>query len=202
MKSTCFSSPLCNPERVVASQYGCRRIITFRPFIVTVLVLVVLWSAPVSAAILEGQVLGRASGPDLTIEPTLEFTRDDIVMSEVSLRDTSEGDHLQWTFTGPQGMIYNETRTLTPGQSVARAKLDLSLLSTNEAVGSWTLDLSLNGVPADRQNFTAEPLTGLVWWGPFVGAGLLVLSVVILGVLVFAGVVIIQRVFRRKKKEI
>ncbi len=203
MKSTCFSSPLYNPERVVAQRHGCRRTLPSRPRILTVLVLVLvlLWSAPVSAVILEGQVLGRASGPDLTIDPTLEFTRDDIVRSEVSLRDTREGDYLQWTFTGPQGLMYNETRTLTPGQGTARATLDLSLLTTNEAVGSWTLDLSLNGAPADRQNFTVEPLTGLVWWGPFVGAGLLVLSVVILGVLVFAGVLIIQRVFRRKKQE-
>jgi hypothetical protein len=202
MKSTWFSSPLCNTERVVAQRHGSRRTLPFRPRILTVLVLVLvlLWSVPVSAAILEGQVLGCAGGADLTIEPTLGFTRDDIVRSEVSLRDTREGDFLQWTFTGPQGMTYNESRTLTPGQSTARAKLDLSLLTTNEAVGSWTLDLSLNGVPADRQNFTVEPLTGLVWWAPFVGAGLLVLSVVILGVLVFAGVVIIQRVFRRKKK--
>ena len=174
-----------------------------RPRILTVLVLVLilLWSAPVSAAILEGQVLGRASGPDQGIEPTFEFTRDDIVVSEVSLNDSKNGDILKWAFTGPQGMKYNESRTLSPGQGTARAALDLSLLSSSEAVGSWTLDISLNEELADQVNFTVEPLTGLVWWAPFVGAGLLILSVVILGVLVFAGVVIIQRVFRRKKQE-
>lgn len=203
MKSACFSSPWCNPDRVVAPRYNSRRSHPSRPFLVMILVLalVLLWSAPVSAVTLEGQVLGRASGADLTIEPTLEFARDDIVMSEVSLRDTGEGDLLQWTFTGPQGMKYYENRTLTPGHGMARAKLDLGLLSTKEAVGSWSLDFSLNEVPADRQNFTVEPLTGLVWWGPFVGLGLLLLSVVILGVLVFAGVVVIKQVFRRKKKE-
>jgi hypothetical protein len=89
---------------------------------------------------------------------------------------------------------------LTPGQSVARAKLDLSLLSTNEAVGSWTLDLSLNEEPADQVNFTVEPLTGLVWWGPFVGVGLLVLFVVILGGLVIGGIVVLRRVFQGKKE--
>jgi len=201
MKSSCFGSPWCTPERVVAPRYRCRRILPLRPFIVTVLVLVLLWSAPVSAAVLEGHVLGRAGGPDLPIEPALEFTRDDTVFSEVTLENTGDGDHLLWSFTGPQGMKYNESRTLTSGQGMARAKLDLSLLQSNEAVGSWTLDLFLNEEPADRQNFTVEPLTGLVWWAPFVGAGVLFVIVVILGVLVFAGIVVIKRVFQGKNKK-
>lgn len=201
MKFRSFSSPLCNNEWVGAPRNGCRKAIPLRPLVLIVLVLVLLWSAPASAVVLEGNVLGRASGSDQRIEPASEFTRDDVVMSEVSLRDAGEGDLLQWTFTGPQGMTYNETRTLTPGQSVARAKLDLSLLSTNEAVGSWTLDLSLNEEPADQVNFTVEPLTGLVWWGPFVGVGLLVLFVVILGVLVIGGVVVLRRVFQGKNKK-
>jgi hypothetical protein len=201
MKSRSFSSPLCNNEWVGALRNGCRKAIPLRPLVLIVLVLVLLWSAPASAVVLEGNVLGRASGSDQRIEPASEFTRGDVVMSEVSLRDTGEGDYLQWTFTGPQGMTYNETRTLTPGQSVARAKLDLSLLSTNEAVGSWTLDLSLNEEPADQVNFTVEPLTGLVWWGPFVGVGLLVLFVVILGGLVIGGIVVLRRVFQGKNKK-
>jgi len=200
MKYKCCSSPLCNPERVVAPRYGCRRRLPVRPLILTVLVLVLVWSAPVSAAILEGHVLGRGSGTDLIIEPTLEFTRDDIVMSEVSLKDTGEGDFLQWVFTGPQGMNYNESRTLTPGQGMARAKLDLSLLPSDEAVGSWTLDLFLNGAPADRQNFTVEPLTGLVWWAPFVGLGVLVGVVVIVGVLAVGGVIVLAGVLRKKEE--
>jgi hypothetical protein len=206
MKSKIFSSSRYrNPERVVAPRFSCRRTHSVRPLIVSilVLVLVLLWSVPVTAVTVEGYVLGRASGTDPVIEQTLEFTRDDRVVSEVYLKDTGEGDILQWAFTGPHEMKYNESRTLTPGQSTARATLDLSLLSTNEAVGSWTLDLYLNGAPVDRQNFTVEPLTGLIWWGPFVGAGLLiglVVIVVILGVLVVAGILIVQRVFRKKKE--
>ncbi len=205
MKSKCYGLLFCNPERDVALRLGCRRTHSVRPLIVSVmvLVLVLLWSIPVTAVTVEGHVLGPASGTDPIVEPTLKFTRDDIVTSEVYLKDAGEGDILQWTFTGPHEMNYNESRTLTPGQSTARATLDLSLLSTNDAVGSWTLDLFLNGVPADRQDFTVEPLTGLVWWGPFVGAGLLiglVVIVVILGVLVVAGILMVQRVFRKKKE--
>jgi hypothetical protein len=150
--------------------------------------------------VLEGHVLGRAGGTDFRIEPTLEFTRDDRVISEVSLAAAEEGDLLRWEFTGPHGTNYQENRTLASGQSMARATLDLSLFSSEEAVGSWTLDLFLNEEPADRQDFSVEPLTGLVWWGPFVGLGLLLVAVVIVGVLVFAGIVVLKRVFRKKDK--
>jgi hypothetical protein len=165
MKSRWCSSPLCSSARVVAPRCGCGLTLPESPLIPTILVLVfvLLWSAPVSAAILEGHTLGRASGTDLIMEPTLEFTRDDMVASEVSLSAAEKGDLLQWVFTGPQGMHYNESQTLTPGLSTARVMLDLSLLPSDEAVGSWTLDLFLNEEPAARQDFTVEPLTGLVW---------------------------------------
>jgi hypothetical protein len=123
-----------------------------------------------------------------------------MVASEVSLSAAEEGDLLQWVFTGPQGMHYNESETLTPGLSTARVMLDLSLLPSDEAVGSWTLDLFLNEEPAARQDFTVEPLTGLVWWGPFIGLGVLLGVVAIAGVLVFAGILVGKRVFRKKKE--
>lgn len=201
MNSRCCSLPLCKHERVVGPRYGVRRAFSASPLFLTVLVLVLvlLWTSPVSAVVLEGHILGRASGTSLTVEPTLEFTRDDRVISEVSLVAADEGDLLRWEFTGPEGTNYQENRTLSSGQRMARATFDLSLLPSNEAVGSWTLDLFLNGEPADRQDFTVEPLTGLVWWGPF--AGVLVFFIAaVLCVLVVVGIVVIFRAFRKKKE--
>jgi hypothetical protein len=207
MKSKCYRSSGSITGRVVVPGPIFRRTKLLYPRIVTAMLLVLALAlavcAPATAVMVDGQVLGRTSGTDPVIEPTLEFARDDIVTSDVYLKDAGEGDILEWAFTGPHEMIYNESQSLTTGHSVARTTFDLGLLSTNEAVGLWTLDISLNGVPAVRQDFTVEPLTGLVWWGPFVGAGLLiglVAIVVILGVLVVAGILVVHRVFRKKKE--
>ena len=189
----------------VAPGPGCRRYNPRYPRIVSalflVLVLALAGCTPVTAVTVDGQVLGRTSGTDPVIEPTLEFARDDIVTSDVYLKDAGEGDILEWAFTGPHEMIYNESQSLTTGQSVARTTFDLGLLSTNEAVGLWTLDISLNGEQAVQQDFTVEPLTGLVWWGPFAGAAVLaglVALVVILVVAVIAGIVLLLQSSHRK----
>jgi len=202
MKSTQCRVRRYDQEGRADPRQGCGRDLPTHPFllIALVLVLVLAGNAPVSAVDLGEHVLGRASGAGPAIESTQVFVRDDVVVSEVTLTAAGGGDLLVWTFTGPRGGEETVSQALSPGQGMARATLDLSLLPPEEAVGSWTLDLSLNGVPGLSQDFSVEPLTGLVWWGPFVGGGVLVLSVVILGVLVCAGVVILQRFFRKKKE--
>ncbi len=199
MKSGCCSSPLCGHKNVVVPRGVTRRPHPLRSLILAGLVLVLACSPFVSAAILDGQVLGRMSGTGQAIEPAIEYVRDDVVVSEVHLSGTREGDRIRWEFAGPEDTVWNESKTLIAGQETARAILDLGLLQSNEAVGLWTLDIFVNDEPASRADFTVEPLTGLVWWGPFAGAlMLLVVVVVVAGVIMIAGLALKKRFCKGK----
>jgi len=201
MKPGEYRSPRSDPKRVIAPRYGCKRTFPRQyPFPAVVLtavalLLVIMATPPVSAVTLDHHILGRASDSDPVIEPTFAFTTDDTVISEVHLKDAREGDRIEWVYTGPQGTMWNKSQTLNPGQNTtARATLGLALLPLRERVGSWTVDVFLNGEPQDRVTFTVEPLTGLTWWGPFLGSFL-----VILGVLGVVTVVVVLLAAKKKK---
>jgi len=196
-----YRSPQSDSNRAIAPRYGCKR--TFpRQYrflagvlIAVALLLAIMGTPPVSAVTLDHHILGLASDSDRGIEPTFAFTTDDTVISEVHLKDATEGDLIEWVYTGPQGTLWNKSQTFNPGQSATvRATLDLDLLPLRERVGSWTVDLSLNGEPQDRLTFTVEPLTGLTWWGPFLGSLLAILGV--LGVVI----VLVLLMMGKKKK--
>ncbi len=168
---------------------------------ILVLVFVMSYTSPVSGTVLNEHILGRPTGDGQIIVPTHEFIRDDKVASEVSLSATKEGDLIGWVFTGPRGSRYADTRNLTSGQNIAYFEIDLDPLPSDEAVGSWTMELFLNGISQERQTFTVEPLTGLAWWGPFAGLGVLVVVVVIVGGLIVGGLVVLIRVLRRNEEK-
>lgn len=201
MKPREYRSTRSDSKRAIAPRYGCKRTFPRQyPFpavvlIAVALLLVIMATPPVSAVTLDHHILGRASDSDPGIEPTSEFTTDDTVISEVHLKDEREGDLIEWVYTGPQGTMWNKSQTFNPGQSTtARATLDLDLLPLREIVGSWTVDLVLNGEPQDRVTFTVKPLTGLTWWGPYLGSFLVILGV--LGVVI---VVVILLAVKKKK---
>ncbi|HEU17645.1 MAG TPA: hypothetical protein ENO06_02815 [Methanolinea sp.] len=154
-----------------------------------------------SSAVIDEHILGRAVGSAHQVEPTLELVRDDMVASKVLLSDTKGDDRLEWTFTGPRGRIFSDSQILSAGQNWAQSELDLSLIPSGDVVGTWTLDLSLNGMPEERETFTVEPLTGLVWWGPFVGMGVFLVVVLVAGSLVVGGLVFLKRALQKKKRE-
>jgi hypothetical protein len=181
-------APRCIYKATLSRQYPFHAAVP----VAIALLLVIMAIPPVSGLTLDQHILGRTSDSDPGIDPTSEFTSDDIVVSEVHLKDAREGDRIEWVYTGPQGTTWNKSQTLNPGQSTAaRATLDLDLFPLRESVGSWTVDLFLNGEPQDRMTFTVEPLTGFTWWGPFLGGFLLVLCVL--------GVVVVLLVCKKKK---
>jgi hypothetical protein len=191
-----------NPEIAKSPQTLERRIRRLNHGILAILILVIFTSGicPISATVLDEHIIGRTTGIAHQIEPTFVLVRDDMVASKVSLSATEEGDLLEWTFSGPQGRTYTDSHILSSGQDWAQTELDLSLLPSEDVIGTWTLDLSLNGVQQEQQTFTVEPLTGLVWWGPFVGLGVLLVVVLVVGVLVIGGIVVLIGVLRRKKE--
>lgn len=203
MKYRYFRPSLENSKKGVAPRKKWKKTLHAHPVILAILVLVFIipWICPISATVLDEHIFGRITGPDQRIESTIELTRDDMISSKVLLSATVEGDLLEWSFTGPQGRVYTDSRVLSSGQNWVQAELDLSQLPSNETVGTWTLELFLNGIPQERQPFTVEPLTGLSWWGPFAGFGVLVFVVVIVGALIGVGLVVLIRVLKRNKEE-
>lgn len=203
MKHLHPSPPSENPE--IAESPGtykkCIRRINHSSLAILVLVIALSWTYPISATVLDEHIFGRPTGSAHQIEPTFELVRDDMVASKVLLAGVEEGDLLEWTFTGPRGRTYSDSQILSSGQNWALSELDLSVLPSEDAVGSWRLDLSLNGEIQEQQTFTVEPLTGLVWWGPFVGLGVLFFVMLGVGVLVVGGLVVLRGVFRRNKEE-
>lgn len=180
--------------------------ITHRIRIRRLLVILVLFVAisgipPTSSAVIDEHIFGRAVGSAHQIEPTLELVRDDMVASKVLLSGTEDGDRLEWTFTGPGGRTFSDSQILSAGQIWAQSELDLSLIPSDEVVGTWTLDLSLNGMPEEKETFTVELLTGLVWGGPFVGLGVLLVVVLVAGSLLVGGLVFLKRALQKKKRE-
>lgn len=180
--------------------------ITHRIRIRRLLVILVLFVAisgipPTSSAVIDEHIFGRAVGSAQQIEPTLELVRDDMVASKVLLSGTEDGDRLEWTFTGPGGRTFSDSQILSAGQIWAQSELDLSLIPSDEVVGTWTLDLSLNGMPEEKETFTVELLTGLVWWGPFVGLGVLLVVVLVAGSLLVGGLVFLKRALQKKKRD-
>ena len=115
---------------------------------------------------------------------TKQFTVDDRVFSWLSITGTSKGDEIAWTYQGPKGQEVQKSLALAQGgDQTTYMELDLNQYSNAEVAGKWTVTVLFNGEKALTDDFTVEPLTGLVWWGPFAGF-LLLLVFLIAGITV------------------
>ncbi len=80
------------------------------------------------------------SGTGQAIEPAIEYVRDDVVVSEVHLSGTREGDRIRWEFAGPEDTVWNESKTLIAGQETA-VQSSISACCNRmrrSAYGPWT----------------------------------------------------------------
>lgn len=118
----------------------------------------------------------------------------DEVVSTVYLNGAVSGDTIRWEFHGPNEISWSQDQVLEKDQANARSVLNLARWPGARGSGTWTLDLLLNREQVKHEEFTVEPLTGLIWWGPFLGAFLLVL-----GILVIGGIIVVILVAARKK---
>lgn len=147
------------------------------------------WGVTLDDHHLEGRDdTGRLTGPALT------FTAGDRVVSVVRLQGAAGGETIQWVFLGPNEIEWNQSQVLTRDQVDAASQLDLKRWPGVRGTGHWTISVLLNGEQASSGEFQVEPLTGLVWWGPFLGAALLVI-----GILVILGIALIIIVVTKKK---
>lgn len=112
--------------------------------------------------------------PDLgaTSQQKTSYRRDEKVYSLVQFESASIGDNITWVFQGPtQPIIFEyivDDTTTTGVYSV------LDLTEYTNTLGTWIVTLLINGEVTDTKTFTVkEPLTGYNWWGPFLGAALL-----------------------------
>jgi len=164
--------------------------LTSVPFI---LIILLTCFVPVAGVTLEEHRIGRMTDSG-SFSPSLNFTRDEVVISEIRLAGVAEGDQVRWEFTGPGGMVKSDNQVLYPGQRFASARLELGQLPLGEVAGSWSLAVFLNGVETGTAVFEVRPLTGLAWWGPITGTLLL-----LAGIMVAGGIIVIFLLTWRKK---
>jgi hypothetical protein len=149
--------------------------------------------APVSGVTIEEHRIGRMTDSG-SFFPSLNFTRDEVVISEVRLAGVAEGDQIRWEFAGPGGMVQNDSQVLYSGQRLASSRLELGQLPLGEVAGSWSLAVFLNGVETANSVFEVRPLTGLAWWGPITGTLLLLAGIIVMG-----GIIVLFLLTWRKK---
>ncbi|MCW4013168.1 MAG: hypothetical protein NWF07_09285 [Candidatus Bathyarchaeota archaeon] len=112
--------------------------------------------------------------PDVgeTPQTKTSYTIEETVYSLVQFESASPGDNITWIFQGPDQPIifeYIVDDTTTTGVYSA-----LDLTDYTNTQGTWTITLIINGEITDTKTFTVtEPLTGYKWWGPFLGAAIL-----------------------------
>ena len=121
------------------------------------------------------------------VDITKKFTVDDRVFSWLTIKGASKDDKATWLFQGPKGQEIQKLLALEQsGDQSIYMELDLNQYSNAEVAGRWAVTVLFNGEKALTDDFTVEPLTGLVWWGPIAGAalfmfiGFLILSVIVL----------------------
>lgn len=148
-----------------------------------------------SAVVVTGTSLVKRESADRLSAPAEVFTRDDEVVSVVPVSGAIAGDMLSWTFTGPDGSQWNNTKPLEPGESQGMFGVAMSTLSLRSAVGHWSVEVFYNKVRIDRRTFEVRPLTGLSFKAPFLGTGLVLMGALGLGVLIL----LITLIVRKKK---
>jgi len=121
------------------------------------------------------------------------FKSDETVFSWLEVANGTQGDEVYWLFQGPNGITEEYTYPLEwDGEGYCWDSLDLNGYNMEDAVGDWSVTVCINGVEAFTDQFTVEPLTGLVWWGPIIG--LLMIAVPVS----FAIIIVIILIKRRK----
>ena len=123
-----------------------------------------------------------------TPQPKTSYTIDDTVYSLVQFESASSGDNITWVFQGPDQPIIFEYIVADATTTGVYSALDLT--DYTNTLGTWTVTISINGEVTDTKTFTVtEPLTGYNWWGPFLGAAILL-------ALATGGIILLRR---RKK---
>ncbi len=129
---------------------------------------------------------------------TKTFTTDDTVFSWLAIKDAVQGDQITWLFEGPHGIESREIYTLEQegDQSCYTCFDSNDYDEIIEMEGDWKITVYLNGEEALTEYFTVEPLTGLLWWGPFAG---LLITLLAVAVPVAVITLIVIKVVRRKR---
>ncbi len=129
------------------------------------------------------------------VDITKTFTADDSVYCWLQIKGASIGDKASWLFKGPKGLEVMKSLAVEKADDQSRyTRLDLSLYSNAEVTGNWTVTVSFNGDDLFTDDFTVQPLTGLVWWGPFAGALLFIsIAFLILAALVTVIILLIKQ---------
>jgi len=119
-----------------------------------------------------------------TVGKTRKFLSDDHVFCWVKITDNVDWDKVEWLFKGPNGIERSiPYREEWSGEDYCYAMLDLSEYEAREVVGDWKVTLYMNGREVFTEEFTVEPLGGLVWWGPMVGLLLILIAAVAMALL-------------------
>ena len=91
------------------------------------------------------------------------FNPKDLVYSHVEFSGIRIGDVVRWVFTGPQGLIVEESVLMEyEGDAYAYAPVDLRSYTSEEVVGSWKVDVYVNDSQVLSANFQVNPLGGLI----------------------------------------
>lgn len=152
----------------------------------------------VSTIAIEKHVLCKEVSDGEPRDITKTFTTDDTVFSWLKIKNAVQGDEVKWLFQGPDGIESRASYTLEQeGDQSCYTGFDLNDYENVPMEGDWKITVYLNGEEALTEYFTVEPLTGLLWWGPFVGL-LIILLIVAVPVTVITLIVI--KVVRRRRR--
>jgi hypothetical protein len=111
---------------------------------------------------------------DSQIQTTNTFTTDETIISLVTVTQATPGDTILWRFQAPGGTQEFSYTIDTEGETTSYAELALTDYNTEDILGDWSISILINDEVTDTKTFTVtEPLTGYNWWGPFLGAAIL-----------------------------
>lgn len=121
------------------------------------------------------------------------FKAGETIISWLEVANGTQGDEISWVFQGPNAINEEFAYTLEwDGEGYCWAPLDLNDYNLEDAVGDWSVTVYINGLNVFTDNFTVEPLGGLIWWSPLIG--LLIIAIPIS----FAVVILVILINRRK----
>jgi hypothetical protein len=91
------------------------------------------------------------------------FNPKDLVYSHVEFSGIRIGDVVRWVFTGPQGLVVEESVVMEyEGDAFTYAPIDLRSYSSEEVVGSWEVDVYVNDSQVSSASFEVNPIEGLI----------------------------------------